>query len=70
MRSAVLEETEIARAIRFLIAEEGLTVEGAGAVGVAAVLQGKLALRFPCVVIITGRNIDPKRHLEAVGGDA
>ena len=65
-----LEETDIARAIRFLIAEEGLTVEGAGAVGVAAVLKEQLALRFPCVVIVTGRNIDPKRHVEVqVSGD-
>ena len=65
-----LEETEIARAIRFLIAQENLTVEGAGAVGVGGILKGALTLRFPCVVIITGRNIDPKRHLEAVGATA
>jgi len=64
----VLDETEIARAIRFLIAQENLTIEGAGAVGVGAVLKGALTLRFPAVVILTGCNIDPKRHLEAVSG--
>lgn len=64
----VLEEAEIARAIRFLIAEEGLTVEGAGAVGVGALLKGTITPTFPCVAIITGCNIDPKRHLAAVAG--
>jgi len=63
---AVLDEAAIARAIGFLAREEGLIVEGAGAVGVAAVLEGKLKLSFPAVIIVSGRNIDPERHAAAI----
>ncbi len=64
---AVLDEAAIARAIGWLSREEGLVVEGAGAVGVAAVLEGALGLKFPAVVIVSGRNIDPEKHAAAVG---
>jgi threonine dehydratase len=49
-------EPEIERAIRFLAAG-GLVVEGAGAVGVAALLAGKLPLDGQVVVLLSGRNI-------------
>jgi threonine dehydratase len=63
---AVLDEGAIARGIGFLAREEGLIVEGAGAVGVSAVLEGKLKLAFPAVVIVSGRNIDPEKHAAAL----
>jgi threonine dehydratase len=63
---AVVSELEIARAIAWLHREEGLTVEGAGAVGVAAVRERKLTSSFPMVVVITGKNIDPEKHAEAL----
>jgi threonine dehydratase len=53
---AVTEE-EIERAIRFLAAS-GLVVEGSGAVGVAALLVGRVpADGGPVAVLLTGRNI-------------
>jgi threonine dehydratase len=52
---AVTEE-EIERAVRFLLAA-GLVVEGSGAVGVAALLAGRLPLDGPTVVLLTGRNV-------------
>jgi threonine dehydratase len=43
--------------------EEGFKVEGAGAVGVAALLSGRVAnLEFPLVVVVTGGNIDDSKH--------
>jgi hypothetical protein len=35
-------------------------------VGVSAVLEGKLKLAFPAVVIVSGRNIDPEKHAAAL----
>jgi threonine dehydratase len=52
---AVTEE-EIERAVRFLLAA-GLVVEGSGAVGVAALLAGRLPLDGPAVALLTGRNV-------------
>jgi threonine dehydratase len=66
---ALAEESEIAGAIAWLAREERLVVEGAGAAGVAAVLAGRLALRGPTAIVITGRNIDPARHAEITSGE-
>ena len=62
-----LDEQSIANAIGFLAREERLIVEGAGAVGVAALLDERLKLLFPCVVIVSGRNIDPEKYAAIVG---
>jgi threonine dehydratase len=54
-----VDEVAIARAIAFLAREEDVIAEGAGAVGVAALLEGEVAaLRDPVVVVISGGNID------------
>jgi threonine dehydratase len=54
-------EEEIGDAIRFLVREHGLVVEGSGAVGVAALLQGYVTNDGgPTAVLLTGRNIAPK----------
>lgn len=61
-----LEEDAIARAIAWLHREEGVTAEGSGAVGVAAILEGTLTIeRFPCAVVVSGKNID-RAKLEGV----
>ncbi len=53
------EEAAIGAAIAWLHREHGLRVEGAGAVGVAALLTGRLRLQaFPTVVVVSGSNID------------
>jgi threonine dehydratase len=60
---ATLEEDEIGETIAWLAREEGLVVEGAGAVAAAAIRHGRIAgLRTPAVAIVSGRNIDAARH--------
>ncbi|MEO6002617.1 MAG: threonine/serine dehydratase [Opitutus sp.] len=58
-------EAEIARAISVLARQEGIVAEGAGAVGLAAVLAGKVRGRG-LVLPIGGRNIDARRHEQLV----
>ncbi len=66
----LLTEAEIAAGIRHLSAVEGEMVEGAGAVGVAALLAGKVhPLAGPVVVPLTGANIDPALHARILAGD-
>lgn len=59
--TVLLTEAEIAAGIR-AAAEEGETVEGGGAVGLGAILAGKVTLRGPTVAILSGANIDPALH--------
>ena len=67
----LLTEDEIAAGIRHLSVEDGETVEGAAAVGAAAILAGKLrAGDGPLVLILSGQNIDPQRHGDIVKGEA
>lgn len=65
----LLTEAEIAAGIRYLYKEHGEVVEGAGAVGVAAILCGKVSLSGPTVVICSGKNIDTGLHLQVVSGE-
>ena len=59
----LVSETEIAESIAWLWNAHGLTVEGSGAVTVAALRQGRIAgLEGPVVAVVSGRNIDPERH--------
>ena len=58
----VVSEEELGESMAWLVREEGLTVEGAGAVGAAAILHRKLpSLRPPIVLIISGGNVDEIR---------
>lgn len=59
-----VSEEAIARAIAWLARSGAGRVEGSGAVGVAAVLEGRLELAAagPAAVIVSGGNIDPERH--------
>jgi threonine dehydratase len=52
-------DDEICRAIVLLLERTKLVVEGAGAVGVAALLTGKAGGDGPAVAILSGGNIDP-----------
>ncbi|MGO4439738.1 hydroxyectoine utilization dehydratase EutB [Rhizobium sp. RAF56] len=58
----LLTEDEIAEGIRHAARKESITVEGAGAVGIAAILADKVELFGPTAVIVSGGNIDPTRH--------
>ncbi len=63
-------EEDVASAIAYLWIEEGFRVEGAGAVGVAALISGRVeSLEFPVVVVVSGGNIDDAKHKAVLGGE-
>jgi threonine dehydratase len=64
----LLSEDEIAEGIRHAARDESVTIEGAGAVGIAAILADKAELSGPTAVIVSGGNIDPKMHRKIVEG--
>ena len=66
----LLSEDEIAAGIRHAYAQEREIVEGAGAVGIAALLAGKVRAKGPVVVLLSGRNIDMNAHRGIVCGEA
>jgi len=65
----LLSESEIAAGIRHLYAVEREIAEGAGAVGVAALLAEKIRPRGPVVALISGRNIDMTLHRQIVSDE-
>ncbi|AWI59871.1 hypothetical protein AB395_00004694 (plasmid) [Sinorhizobium fredii CCBAU 45436] len=66
----LLTEAEIAAGMRHAYAEEREIVEGAGAVGIAALLAGKIKITGgPIAVILSGRNIDMGLHLRVMNGE-
>jgi len=62
----LLSEEEIAAGIRHAFLVEGEVVEGAGAVGIAAVLAGKVRPDGPTAIIVSGANIDEALHRRIV----
>ena len=64
----LLTEDEIAAGIRHAALQEGEVVEGAGAVGIAAILARKVHPAGATVIIVSGGNIDPARHRRIVEG--
>jgi len=52
-------DDEICEAIVLLLERTKLVVEGAGAVGIAALLSGKAGGEGPAVALLSGGNIDP-----------
>lgn len=58
----LLSEEEIAAGIRHAYGHEREIVEGAGAVGIGALLSGKVRPTGPTVLLLSGRNIDMARH--------
>ena len=63
-------EDDVRRAMRDAYAEEGLVVEGSGAVGIAAVRTGAIdRLRGPVAVVVTGGNVDPDRLARVLAGE-
>lgn len=65
----LVSETEISAAIRHLYWQERQIVEGSGAVGVAALLAGKVTSPGPVAVILSGGNIDMKQHHRIISGE-
>jgi threonine dehydratase len=65
----LLDEAEIAEAIRHAYGQEQEVVEGSGAVGIAALLTGKVRPRGPSVAVLSGRNIDMGLHQRLIAGE-
>jgi threonine dehydratase len=62
-RVVLLDEASIARGIVHAYREERLVIEGAAAVGIAALLDGRIELKGgPIVLVISGANIDIGLH--------
>lgn len=62
----LLDESDIYRGMRVLLLEERLVVEGAAAVGHAALLAGKVKLDGPAAIIVSGQNA-PMEQVLAIG---
>ncbi|MBO1040763.1 hydroxyectoine utilization dehydratase EutB [Brucella pituitosa] len=58
----LLDEEEIAAGIRHAARLESEIIEGAAAVGIAALLAGKIKPTGPTAIIVSGGNIDPEQH--------
>ncbi|TDL88036.1 hydroxyectoine utilization dehydratase EutB [Meridianimarinicoccus aquatilis] len=65
----LLDEAEIAEGVRHCYWHEGQIVEGAGAVGVAALLARKVSPAGPTLALLTGANIDMDLHHRIVAGE-
>jgi threonine dehydratase len=65
----LVSEDEIAAGIAHAYAEEREIVEGAGAVGIAALLAGKIIAKGPIVILLSGRNIDMGLHRRVICGE-
>ena len=57
-----VSDDEVADAIRFAWARHGLIVEPGAAVGLAALLAGKIPPAEDTVVVLSGGNVDPALH--------
>ena len=65
----LVNEVEIAEAIRHIYWEEHQIAEGSGAVSVAALLSGKFKPTGPTVCILSGCNLDMKLHHRIISGE-
>lgn len=66
----LLSEAEIAAGMRHAYEEEREIVEGAGAVGIAALLSGRLGrLDGPVAIMLSGRNVDMGLHRRVINGE-
>ena len=61
-RALAVSDSEAAAAVRFVWERHGIVVEPGGAVGLAALLSGKLMAAEDTVAVLSGGNIDPALH--------
>jgi len=64
----LVDEARIAEAIRHAYWQEKQVIEGAGAVGIAALQAGLIEGAGPVAVVVSGCGIDMKLHNSLVGG--
>jgi threonine dehydratase len=65
-----VSDAEVADAIRFAWAKHNLVVEPGAAVGLAALLAGKIAPMEDTVVVLSGGNVDPALHARIIAETA
>lgn len=66
----LVSEAEVAAGLRHAYAQEREVVEGAAAVGIAALLAGRIGqLSGPVAVILSGRNLDMDLHRRVINGE-
>ncbi|SNY92992.1 threonine dehydratase [Cohaesibacter sp. ES.047] len=65
----LLNEAEIAEGVRHAYWREEEIIEGSGAVGIAALLAGKIDNPGRCVALLSGRNIDMSMHHRLISGE-
>ena len=65
-RAVSVSDAEVADAIRFAWAEHNLVVEPGAAVGLAALLAGKIPPMEDTVVVLSGGNVDPALHARII----
>jgi len=66
----LVDEAQIAEAMRFLLRRHHLAVEGGGAVAVAAALASELHPQGPAVLVVSGGNVDERQLLELTAQQA
>ncbi len=59
-------DDEVAEAVRFAWRKHGLVVEPGGAVGLAALLTGRLTAMEDTVAVLSGGNVDPALHARII----
>jgi len=64
-----VSDSEVEDAIRFAWEKHELVVEPGAAVGLAALLSGKLAPKDDTVVVLSGGNIDPALHARIIANE-
>jgi threonine dehydratase len=65
----LLSEEEIYRGMRTMLTEERIVAEGGGAVGLAAVLAGKVKPEGPTATIVSGQNVAMEQLLAVARGE-
>ena len=65
----VTSEDDVANGMRYLYREHGIVAEGAGAIGVGAVLAGLIPTQDPVVCTITGRNVHEDTLARVLGSE-
>jgi len=65
-RATSVSDAEVADAIRFAWEQHNLVVEPGAAVGLAALLAGKIPPMEDTVVIVSGGNVDPALHARII----
>lgn len=63
-----VSDGEVAEAIRWVWDRHQLVVEPGGAVGLAAMLAGKISPRKDTIAILSGGNVDPALHARILAG--